>query len=176
MPFDGIPTYEEAGLVYDQPEITFGAQGDLWLFRTPGRITHDLEGRFAWSIWTRVKVTDPVAVVQHADASWTEEFPLPWTLIPSNKYLYGKHGFSNGDNIAFDVPKRLYMGGHTYIIDDTLRGELESAVTTQEPAGYGAYITAAPQGSVFTGDEIIASAYQTEAGRPNEAGVDAWSA
>lgn len=106
--------------------------------------------------------------MQNTDLTWTQyDVYAPQTQVdPANKFFFGFQGFSGGvlgtvtsATMGFNTPVRLYIGGHNYVIDDALRTELLSAVTTQQPGGYGAFIGTAPAGAHFTGDEIFASGY-----------------
>jgi hypothetical protein len=147
----------------------------LWRFDPPVRVLQPLS--MDHPLWMRVKEKQPSAVVQTADGTWAEYVALPSTIDANADYLFGRtdrspipggRGFNVSsdpkgnpvDTIAdygFQSPLRIYRGGHVYCIDDGLRTELLNAVTTEAPTGYGAYIVAAPGGSVFTGDEIIKS-------------------
>lgn len=136
----------------------------LYAFNTPGRVQIDLEGLGGnvWSLWTRVHRLLPVALVQHQDGSWEEFSSLPFTINGPNKFLYGASGFYNSDNVSFDDPIRVYLGGHQYYVAEAQRAELLAAVTAQEPTGYGAYLAASPDGACETGDEFMASGKDTD--------------
>lgn len=60
-------------------------------------------------------------------------------------------------DMGYESPLRLYRGGHVYVINDTLKAELLAAVTSQEPSGYGAYITSYPGSTTNVGDEVMVS-------------------
>lgn len=146
----------------------------LWLFPSPQivRIQRALEDQPVFSLWTRVKRDIPSTVLLRSDAVTWEEWPgaSPQLHSPSAKYHFGARGFSTmgTDQSAWDPPKRFYVGGHNYVIDDTLKAELIAAVTSLAPTGYGAYIIAAPPGSVFTGDEVMLSGYADMGEHPHE--------
>src|ERR1044071_6726392 len=123
----------------------------------PARYKRNREGAARWSIWSRVNDLYPGYLVQHGDGTWEELVNLPETEGGPWKYLFGATGFNNTTGITYDVPLRLYCASPVYIIGDTLKAELVAAVTVPEPGGYGAYISAAPGGAKYTGDEIIAS-------------------
>jgi len=143
--------------------------GPLWLFPSPQiyRINYPLETEPVFSLWTRVHRGVPSTVIRNSNGVWEEWIgPYPWTENPRNKYLFGPRGFETmgTDQSAWSAPQRLYLGGRTYVIDDILAEELMNAVTTNAPTGYGTYITLAPPGSVFTGDEILLSGYASDIG------------
>ena len=118
-------------------------------------------------LFTRVKIDVPSTLIKDTNGNWIEFVDTwPMTYNPANKFFFGAHGFSDqGSNqSAFQTPQRLYIGGHQYIIDNTLKNELTAAVTSQAPAGYGAFVAAAPPGMLFTGDEILLSGYMSDMG------------
>lgn len=135
----------------------------LYLFPSPqiARTQTALETEPVFSLWTRVHRDIPSTVLRRSDGTTWEEWVGTWpgTEDPRVRFLFGGSGFNTmgSDQSAFQPATRLYIGGHQYIIDDTLKNELTAAVTAQAPAGYGANIAAAPPGSVYTGDEVILS-------------------
>lgn len=135
----------------------------LWLFPSPQIVRQQraFEEQPIMSLWTRVKLDIPSTVILNGDGVTWEEYSGSWpgTEMPSLTFHYGGRGFNamGSDQSGFVAAKRLYIGGHNYVIDDNLKNELSAAVTSFAPSGYGAYITAAPPGSVYTGDEIIFS-------------------
>lgn len=153
-----------------------------WLFRTPLRVTDPLDG--SHPLWRRVYNRQGVALVKHADGTWAEYPVLPQTLDANADYLFGRSdrsavprgkGFGvsqdgRGNNLEtpedreFRSPLRIFRGGHDYKIDDAMKAELEAATTTEQPSGYGAYISAS-SGEV-TGDEIQASGRTAEFEQP----------
>lgn len=136
----------------------------LWRFETPNRVTVPFDGTpNRVGLFTRYTFEVGAGLVQLPDTSWREYADgIPSTIVPANRHFYGATGFADNANQAanYQVPLRFYLGGHLYIIDDTLKTELEAAVTTQEAGGYGAYISAALGGDTFTGDEIIKSGHR----------------
>ncbi len=143
----------------------------LWLFPSPQvvRLQRALGAQPVLSLWTRVHRDVPSTILRQADNATWEEWPGTWPGYenPGVKYLFSGRGFNTmgSDQSVFSPASRLYIGGHQYVIDDTLANELQAAVTSYAPSGYGAYITAAPGGSVFTGDEVILSGYTSESPR-----------
>lgn len=143
----------------------------LYLFPSPQVVRQQraLEEAPVLSLWTRVKRDVPSTVLRTNDGSTWEEWVGSWPITrnPAVRDWFGARGFSTmgSDQSAFAAATRLYLGGHTYIIDDTLKTELENAVTAEAPSGYGAFIVAAPPGSVFTGDEIILSGHSADVPR-----------
>lgn len=160
----------------------------LWTFRTPARVSiplSDGSGGDRSPLWARVSQKQGVAVVKHADGTWAEYPALPSTIEAGADYVFGRtdrssvprgRGFgvtqdSHGTNLEtpesreFQSPLRIYRGGHVYVINDAMKTELTSAVTTEEAAGYAAYITAG--GTTYTGDEIIASGRTPEYEQPS---------
>lgn len=135
----------------------------VYAFIPPARrsLRHDPSGR-RFSLFGRVARTGGTAVVRKRDNSWEEFDVLPGTLNPTNRFTFGARGFAGTAPDGWDWPLRLYMGGHRYVIDETLRTELLAAVTAQEPAGYGAYISATTD--PYTGDDIIASGVYAQMG------------
>ncbi len=140
----------------------------LYTFSVPAGVTRPFESRPVFSIWTRISFQAGSTLVQNPDTSWTQyDVYSPQTQAdPANKVFFGPQGFSGGvlgtvssGTMGFPTPLRCYLGGHNYIINDALRTELLSAITSQQPAGYGAFIGTAPAGAHFTGDEILASGY-----------------
>jgi len=127
----------------------------FWRFEPPKRLQIPYESEPKLGLWTRIKVTVGSTVIRKQDGDFIEfEGDYPQTLDPSAEHLHGPRGFS-GSNAAFEGALRLYHGGHAYFIDDTMKAELEAAVTTQEPTGYGAYITGPlVEGSGWIGDEV----------------------
>lgn len=135
----------------------------LWLFPSPQivRLQRALEEQPVFSLWTRVKRDVPSTVLRLNDGVTWNEYAGAWpqTVDPRVQFLFGSKGFNamGSDQSAFAACTRLYIGGHQYVIDDTLKNELTAAVTSFAATGYGAFILAAPPGSVYTGDEIILS-------------------
>lgn len=147
----------------------------LWLFRTPVRTYRSLDENHP--LWARVTQGNGVCLVQLADSSWVEHEALPQAIEAGADYVFGRtdrsslpsgKGFGvsqdgRGANIEdpedreHQSPLRIFRGGHDYIISDSLKTTLEAVVTTEEPNGYDAYISAAPDGAVETGDEITLS-------------------
>lgn len=141
----------------------------LWLFPSPQivRIQRPLEPEPVFSLWTRVHRNIATTLTQLPNGTW-EEWPDVWpqTRSPRNKFFFSTTNGDGGcfntmgsDQSAFVTPLRLYIGGHQYIIGDTMRAELLAAVTPAAPSGYGAFIVAAPPGAVYTGDEITLSGW-----------------
>ena len=147
----------------------------LWAFPSPQivRTRRSLEEQPIFSLWTRVKRDIPSTVILNGDGVTWEEYSGSWpgTENPALTYTYGAHGFNTmGSDQSGLVPAaRLYIGGHQYIIDDTLKAELVAAVTYYAPSGYANYITAAPSGATYTGDEIIMSGRSAELGQGHAA-------
>ena len=137
-----------------------------WLFSPPARLEIPYEPNAVLSLFTRVKYTRGSTIAQLPDTSWVEyEGTSPQTVNPANIHFFGARGFADPHSQAANwvTPLRYYVGGHTYRLDDTLKGDLEAAVTTQEAGGYGAYITA-DDGSLdhqAVGDEIMLSGHNT---------------
>lgn len=118
-----------------------------------------------------------ICLYQLQDGTWHESDSLPGNNEANADYMFGRttrstipqgKGFAvpqyKGANLVtpqamgFESPLRIYRGGHVYVIDDTLKTELTNAVTTQEPTGYGAYITAYTGPTTTNiGDEIAVS-------------------
>lgn len=120
-----------------------------------------------FSLWTRVHRDIPTTLLQLANGTW-EEWPDVWTQTrsPRNKFFFSTQKGDGGcfntmgsDQSGFLTPTRLYIGGHVYVVGDTLANELRAARTPAQPTGYGSFLVAAPPGSVYTGDEIILSGY-----------------
>jgi hypothetical protein len=137
----------------------------LWRFITPVAYRAPLEDRPIMSLWTRVKSDTGSTVIQKTDNTWAQfDGAWPQTLDSSVLYFFGPKGFAGLSQapitsaaLGFDSCKRLYLGGHVYIINDALKSELLSAVTQQYPSGYGSFIVSAPVGAQETGDEIMKS-------------------
>lgn len=147
----------------------------LWTFRTPNRVSEPLDDRHP--LWRRVSNDVGVSLVKEADGTWREYQDLPQHLDAGADYVFGRtdrssiptgRGFGvsqdgRGTNLESPndreqrSPLRIFRGGHTYIISDSLKTELEAVVTTEEPTGYDAYISAAAGDAVETGDEIMCS-------------------
>lgn len=135
-----------------------------WRFELPARsdFAYALDDA-AFTLFGRARRNRPGVLVRKADATTWEELPaLPMTQNPGAKYLHGYRGFSNADSqqSTYDIPTRLYLGGHVYHINDAQKAELEAAVTSFEATGYDAYITSSSE--AYTGDEIIASGYTAD--------------
>lgn len=149
----------------------------VYRFTTPQRIEIPLDE--AHPLFRRVKNRQGVALVQHPDESWEEFAALPQTYDANADYLFGRtdrssvpagRGFGvSTDHVGVAVedpedreyrsPLRIYRGGHAYHIDDALKAELEAAETSEEPDGYGDYISEALSGAddVPIGDEVLIS-------------------
>lgn len=141
----------------------------LWSFAPPSDQVRKFETRPVLSLWTRVSFLAGSTLVQNRDLTWTQyDIAAPGTMVdPANSIFFGPSGFSGGNilgsvssaTMGFFTPLRVYLGGHTYVINDALKAELVAASTAQHPTGYGAFILALPAGAKFTGDEIMASGY-----------------
>jgi hypothetical protein len=147
----------------------------LFTFVPPSDVTRTYENRPILSLWTRVSFPAGSTVVQKSDSTWAQyDVISPSTEDgASSKFWFGPQGFGGLNTITsptsatmgYNTPLRVYKGGHVYVIDDALKNELTAASTTQHTGGYGAYITNAPTGAKFTGDEILASGWVSEFGR-----------
>jgi hypothetical protein len=148
----------------------------LFTFVPPSDVTRQYEQRPMLSLWTRVSFYAGSTVVQKSDATWVQYdvFGNPTEEEAASKFWFGPQGFGGLNTVTnptsatfgYNTPIRVYKGGHVYVIDDALRTELLAASTVQHSGGYGAFITNAPSGAAFTGDEIIASGWVAEFGRP----------
>lgn len=157
-----MPIYDDT-TPYDSPDIEYDG-GELWFFTPPVGLIRPFEVRPIFSIWTRVQNAVSSTVVQNNDLSWTQydgAAPQTYTEYINVNY-FGPRGFSGGNlgtitssQMGFFDPRRVYLGGHRYVITDGLRSELLSAVTKQQPSGYGAFITPAPTTARPIGDEVI---------------------
>jgi hypothetical protein len=147
----------------------------LFTFTPPSDVTRTYENRPILSLWTRVSFRAGSTLVQRSDATWAQyDVISPSTEDgASSKFFFGPQGFGGLNTLTsptsatmgYNTPLRVYKGGHVYVIDDALKTELTAAVTTQHAGGYGAFITNAPAGAAFTGDEILASGWVSEFGR-----------
>lgn len=148
----------------------------LFNFVPPSDVTRTYENRPILSLWTRVSFRAGSTLVQKSDATWAQYdvFSPATEDGASSKFWFGPQGFGGLNTVTtptsatmgYNTPLRVYKGGHVYVINDALKTELLAAVTTQHATGYGTYITNAPAGAAFTGDEILASGWVSEFGRP----------
>lgn len=147
----------------------------LYNFVPPSDVTRQYEQRPMLSLWTRVSFYAGSTLVQKSDTMWVQFDVISSATedSASSKFWFGPQGFGGLNTVTnptsatmgYNTPLRVYKGGHVYVIDDALRTELLAATTTQHASGYGAFITNAPAGAKFTGDEILASGWVAEFGR-----------
>lgn len=151
----------------------------VYKFETPKRIEIPLGDD---PLFSRVTNKAGICLIQRADTcSWEEFDYLPQTLSANADYAYGVtlrsdipkgKGFAvaqdgsgnllNPEDYGYRSPLRIYRGGHVYHLDDTLRQELLDASTTEEPNGYGSYITSVADTGQRIGDEIMRSGRTAE--------------